>query len=99
MGDSPIAGAGAYTSSGLEGTAASGDGEPCSDFFYAQRNFTSYEHRSNLPSAFPVQFFILHINIDSPLPSQQVTPGKRLAQGEAISITQFTVCFVHFLFG
>ena len=72
MGDSPVAGAGAYASNGLEGAVATGDGdgEPCRDFFYVQCNFISYEHRSNLPFAFPVQFFILHINIDSPLPSQ-----------------------------
>ena len=41
MGDSPVAGAGAYASSGLGGAAATGDGdgEPCRDFCYVQCNF------------------------------------------------------------
>ena len=56
--------------------------------------FLMYKHRHRLPSAFPVQFFTPQINADSPLPSQWLTPGKRLLVLGA-GIAQWLECWTH----
>ena len=52
--------------------------DPGRHFCYVQCHFVyMYEHWRRLPSAFPVQFFILRSNIESPLPSQYSWPQER----------------------
>ena len=90
MDDSPIAGANAHASSGLGGAAATGDGDSMTQVGISAMSsaFFVYEHRHRLPSAFRVQFFVLHITV--------ADPRKEAVPGEAVSVT---ACYVHPLVG
>ena len=49
-----------------------------------------YEHRHRLPCFLPY-------NVDSPLPSQELTPGKRLSQGKLLLLVLQFVMYMPWL--